>query len=114
MLCCIKSEYDDILKGTTDVEITAWWDKAVDIIPSSSGKGKAVNNILAYYGFSKDESIAFGDGNNDIEMLKAVGTGVAMENSNNDVKAAADVVCKSVEDDGVYYYLVENEIIGQQ
>ena len=109
-----KSEYDDILKGTTDVEITAWWDKAVDIIPSFSGKGKAVNNILAYYGFSKDESIAFGDGNNDIEMLKAVGTGVAMENSNNDVKAAADVICKSVDDDGIYYYLVENGIIAKQ
>ena len=69
---------------------------------------------MAYYGFSKDESIAFGDGNNDIEMLKAVGTGVAMGNSNNNVKAAADVVCKSVDDDGIYYYLVENGIIAKQ
>ena len=86
-----------------------------DIIPSGSGKGKAVDKILAYYGLSKDESISFGDGNNDIDMLKAVGIGVAMGNSNNDVIAAADVVCKSVvDDDGVYHYLVENGIITQQ
>ena len=52
--------------------------------------------------------------NNDIDMLKAVGIGVAMGNSNNDVKAAADVVCESVDDDGVYHYLVENGIISQQ
>jgi len=114
MISCVKSEYDDILKDTKGAVITAWWDKAVDIIPSASGKGKAVNNILTYYGFSKDESIAFGDGNNDIEMLKAAGIGVAMGNANNDVKAAADVVCQSVDDDGVYHYLVENGIISQQ
>ena len=52
--------------------------------------------------------------NNDIDMLKAVGIGVAMGNSNNDVKAAADVVYESVDDDGVYHYLVENGIISQQ
>ena len=84
-------------------------------IPSTSGKGNAVDNILAYYVFSNDESITFGDGNNDIEMLKVVGIGVAMGNSNNDVIAAADVVCKSVvDDDGVYHYLAENGIISQQ
>jgi len=114
MLSGVKSEYDEIIKDTTGSVITAWWDKALDIIPSDSGKGNAVDNILAYYGLSKEESIAFGDGNNDIEMLKAVGIGVAMGNSNNNVKAAAEVVCKSVDDDGVYYYLVENGIISPQ
>lgn len=114
MLSGIKSEYEDILKDTTGAAITAWWDKAVDIIPLASGKGNAVKNILTYYGLFKDESIAFGDGNNDIEMLKAAGIGVAMGNSNNNVKEAADVVCKSVDDDGIYHYLVENGIISQQ
>lgn len=113
MLSCVKSEYDDILKDTNDSIITAWWDKAIDIIPSGSGKGKAIEKILSYYGFSKEESIAFGDGNNDIEMIKAVGIGVAMGNSNNDVKNAADVVCQSVDDDGIYHYLVDNGIISQ-
>ena len=52
--------------------------------------------MLNYYGLSKDEAIAFGDGRNDIEMLEAVGTGVAMGNAIDEVKARADVICKSV------------------
>ena len=48
---------------------------------------------------------------NDIEMLEAVGTGVAMGNAKDEVKERADVVCKSVEEDGVYYYCLENKLI---
>ena len=91
--------------------ITAWWDKAADIIPLNCGKGNAVNAVLNYYGLSKDEAIAFGDGRNDIEMLEAVGTGVAMGNAIDEVKARADVICKSVEEDGVYHYCLEKKLI---
>jgi len=44
-------------------------------------------------------------------MLEAVGTGVAMGNAKYEVKERADVVCKSVEEDGVYYYCLENKLI---
>lgn len=106
-----KEEYEKILQGTKNAQIAAWWDKAVDIIPANGGKGNAVNAVLKYYGFSKEEAIAFGDGKNDIEMLEAVGTGVAMGNAKDEVKERADVVCKSVEEDGVYYYCLENKLI---
>ena len=53
----------------------------------------------------------FGDGRNDIEMLEAVGTGVAMGNAIDEVKARADVICKSVEEDGVYHYCLEKKLI---
>lgn len=76
MCACRKEEYAQILQGTENTQITAWWDKAADIIPLNCGKGNAVNAVLNYYGLSKDEAIAFGDGRNDIEMLEAVGTGV--------------------------------------
>lgn len=92
-------------------QITAWWDKAADIIPLNSGKGNAVAAVLRHYGFSKDEAIAFGDGHNDIEMLEAVGMGVAMGNAKDEVKAKADFVCQSVENDGIYHYCVENKLI---
>ena len=45
--------------------------------------------------------MAFGDGGNDIEMLRHAGIGVAMGNANDEVKAAADIVTTSVDDDGV-------------
>ena len=64
-------------------------------------------NIMA---FQKKKQLHFGDGQNDIEMLEAVGTGVAMGNAKYEVKERADVVCKSVEEDGVYYCL-ENKLI---
>ena len=48
---------------------------------------------------------------NDIEMLEAVGTGIAMDNAMDKVKAAADFVCGSVSDDGVYHYCRENNLI---
>ena len=47
----------------------------------------------------------------DIEMLEAVGTGVAMGNAIDEVKARADVICKSVEEDGVYHYCLEKKLI---
>ena len=71
MCACRKEEYAQILQGTENTQITAWWDKAADIIPLNCGKGNAVNAVLNYYGLSKDEAIAFGDGRNDIEMLEA-------------------------------------------
>ena len=60
---------------------------------------------------SAAEAIAFGDGRNDLEMLGAVGTGIAMGNAGEDVKSVADDTCKNVEDDGIYYYCVEKGLI---
>ena len=45
--------------------------------------------------------VAFGDGGNDIPMLLAAGTGIAMGNSDDKVKAAADYVTTSVDDNGI-------------
>ena len=71
----------------------------------------AVQKILDYYGLQKEEAIAFGDGSNDIDMLMTVGTGIAMGNALDIVKDVADDVCKSVEEDGVYYYCKEHGLL---
>lgn len=104
MMGAVPKDFDAILAGTASAQITAWWDRAVDIIPANSGKGTAVKKILDYYHLDASQSIAFGDGENDIEMLRAVGTGVAMGNANETVKKADDAVCKSVAEDGIYHY----------
>ena len=54
---------------------------------------------------------AFGDDLPDIGMLKLCGTGVAMGNASEDLKAVADVVCGDVAQDGVYHYCIEHGII---
>ena len=106
-----KDEYDAILRGVDGAKIAAWWDRAVDIIPASGGKGTGIGKILEYYGFDKAEAVAFGDGNNDIEMLQVVGSAVAMGNASDELKAVATEVCRPVTEDGVYWYCMENGLI---
>ena len=55
--------------------------------------------------------MAFGDGNNDIEMLEVVGIGVAMENASLQLKAIASDICGHVAQDGIYHYLTYQGII---
>lgn len=74
----------------------------MDVIPKGVDKAKGIAAVAGHFGFGIDECMAFGDGGNDIAMLKAVGTGIAMGNSSDEVKAAADYVTTSVDDDGIY------------
>ena len=69
--------------------------------------------MLAYYGLDKSEAIAFGDGNNDIEMLEAVGWGLAMANASDELKAIADEVIGHVAEEGIYQYCLENGLLGE-
>ena len=111
MLGCREDDYSAILDGVQGAKITAWWDRAVDIIPAGGGKGMGIQKILDYYHLDRTEAMAFGDGNNDIEMLKAVGCGVAMENASQELKAVAGEICGHVAEDGIYHYCLKNGLI---
>lgn len=111
MMGCRKTEYSAVLHGVKGAKITAWWESSVDIIPVGNGKANGIRHILEYFHINSNEAIAFGDGGNDIDMLKAVGTGVAMGNAAEQVKAAADHVCGTVSEDGIYHYCLEHGLI---
>jgi hydroxymethylpyrimidine pyrophosphatase-like HAD family hydrolase len=57
--------------------------------------------LLEFFGLKPEEAIAFGDGGNDIPMIKAAGIGVAMGNATDIVKAEADYVADTVDNHGV-------------
>lgn len=111
MMGCYKEEYAQALDGVKGAEITAWWDCAVDIIPAGGSKGVAVEKVLEHYHIDRSEAVAFGDGNNDMEMLKAAGHGIAMGNASDELKEIAEEVCGHVADDGIYYYCKEHGLI---
>mgnify|MGYP002519750978 CR=1 FL=1 len=111
MLGCRASDHGALLQDVDGARITGWWDRAVDVIPATCSKGRGIEKILEYYGIDREAAIAFGDGNNDIEMLQAVGTGVAMENASPQLKAVADDVCGHVAEDGIYHYCLRNNLI---
>ena len=100
-----------LLLGTEDVKLAISWERAVDVIPRTGGKGSAIAHILKHYHIAPEEAMAFGDHQNDLEMLQAVGTGVAMGNSTEELKAVASDICGPVSEDGIYHYCLARGLI---
>lgn len=64
----------------------------LELFPHSAGKENALRFVCDYFGASLSDAYAAGDADNDISMLQAAGTGIAMQNAADYVKQAADVV----------------------
>ena len=77
------------LAGTTSVS------NNIEINSAKAGKGKAILALAEHLGIDPRDTVAFGDGTNDREMLELAGLGVAMENADPLVKAVADQICES-------------------
>ncbi|MHC5247272.1 HAD family hydrolase [Enterococcus sp. LJL90] len=78
-----------------------WHPYSVDIVPKTGSKAQTIAYMAERLGIAPADVIAFGDGNNDKEMLKAAGVGVAMGNADDDVQAVADLVTATNDDDGI-------------
>lgn len=81
--------------------MTRWNFGGLDIIAQGGGKVTGISRYLDLCGLKRQEIIAFGDGENDIEMLRFAGIGVAMGNAESEVKAAADYVTADIDEDGI-------------
>ena len=57
--------------------------------------------MLKHQGLKKEETIAFGDGGNDIPIIQEAGIGIAMGNANESLKHVADYITASVDEDGI-------------
>ena len=64
-------------------------------------KGSGLDFAATRLGFTREQSVAFGDGENDVELLEWAGYGVAVANAHPRVLALADFVCPSVDEEGV-------------
>lgn len=103
----------EILQQMPHCQYTRWHDLAIDIIPQNGGKQNGILEVLKNYHISIDETMAFGDGHNDIDMLKLVNIGIAMENANDEVKEAADEVTDNIDHDGIYKALKKHHLIDE-
>lgn len=74
---------------------------AFEIYSPTISKAVGITHVLDHYGVRVEDTYGFGDGINDLEMIQLVGCGVAMGNACEELKAAADVVCGSVTEDGL-------------
>ena len=82
-------------------EIGRWHPAFVDITARGVTKQLGIDRICRHFGISIEETMAVGDGGNDIPMLRHAGIGVAMGNAADEVKAAADHVTDTVDEDGL-------------
>ena len=73
----------------------------LEVIPKVINKGQGIRDICSVLGLDPAEVVSFGDAENDIPMLRSAGMGVAMGNAQDAVKAAADMVTLSNNDDGI-------------
>ena len=77
--------------------------EGADIIEKDASKAEGLKRLCKAWNIPLKDTIAFGDSMNDYEMLQVCNYGVAMKNACQELKASADNICESVENDGVYY-----------
>ncbi len=86
-----------------------WWDitsavpENLEIVSKEAQKGKTLLKLADLLGIKQEETMAIGDSGNDLNMLSAVGTAVAMGNALPEVKEISDFITKSNDEDGVAY-----------
>lgn len=100
-----------ILSKLENCTMTKWNPYAFDIIPSTGGKSVGILQLIKHYNITPDEVMAFGDGENDIEMLKFANIGIAMGNADDIVKKNANYITNSIDEDGIYTALKHFKLI---
>jgi Cof subfamily protein (haloacid dehalogenase superfamily) len=87
-------------------ESNRWTPLFADVNVKGNTKQSGIDQILKHYNIKLSETMAFGDGGNDIPMLKHAAIGVAMGNAGENVKQAADYITDTVENDGIRNALI--------
>lgn len=100
MLIKVKDQkYNPLVKNVVEshpnFKLRFWsgkWYEISEIYYDNVNKGQALQRIADYYHISKENIIAFGDANNDVELLEYAGIGVAMKNAEDELKEIADII----------------------
>ena len=96
-----EKEEQEVMPFIPNCEVGRWYPAFADITAKGVTKQVGIDEIIKYFNIRLEETMAFGDGGNDISMLKHAGIGVAMGQAKEEVKAAADYVTTSVDEDGI-------------
>ena len=70
-------------------------------LPQKEIPSKGIDEIIRHFGIRLEETMAFGDGGNDVSMLRHAAIGVAMGNAVDEVKEHANYITTSVDEDGI-------------
>lgn len=98
-----EEELREAVKDRIDVYRSAPF--FMELVPKGIDKAKSLTRLLSLLNLTPKDMMAFGDGYNDLSMLRLAGMGVAMANAAPEVRAEADFVTLSNEEDGVAHAL---------
>ena len=97
----LDQEKELLTRVLTDCASSRWHPAFADFNAKNCSKSTGMDSFLNFFHIEKEHTMAFGDGGNDIPILKHAAIGVAMGNATDEVKAAADYVTGSVDEDGI-------------
>lgn len=92
---------EKLFKKLTGCKWSRWHPHGIDIFSKDGGKMTGIQKTLEHFGIAREETMAFGDGDNDEEMLKYVEIGVAMGNAVEKTKTVADYVTTDQNEQGI-------------
>ena len=95
-----KAELEDDFRFVIQ-EVKAYSCLNGELVNRKFDKGLGVRLIAEHYGVPISDTYGFGDSMNDLEMIETVGTSVCMENGAQALKEISDIVCPSVDEDGL-------------
>ena len=105
-------EQEALLMPTLENCTSGRWHPAfTDITARGADKGKGLQAMADYLDLNIEETMAFGDGGNDISIIKKAGVGVAMGNAGEELKQVADYITTHVDEDGVKNALIKYGVI---
>ena len=93
----------EVAQSCNKVFITTPDRQWVEVMSDESGKGKGLKHLCDFLGIGIDEAAAFGDADNDVEILEYAGLSIAMGNGSEKCKRAADLITLSVTENGLAY-----------
>lgn len=111
ILYAVDADVRPVAARLPGCKISRWNPFGVDIVPRTGGKAVGIRRMLEHFNIRADEIAAFGDGENDIEMLRYAGLGIAMGNAEQAVKEAADYVTDAIDSDGVAHALAHFSLL---
>lgn len=108
--------YDTSSDGQFDHEFSKfrfirWHSESVDIVPNNGSKAATLLNLADRVGIAREDIVTFGDGENDREMLREAGIGVAMGNALPHIQKEAKIVTDTNDNDGIWKALKELKAI---
>ena len=96
-----KEIWTKLDQTSKDIYITSSVSQLIEISHKNAGKHSGLRFIRDYLHLAPEQTAAFGDGDNDVDLLNAAGIGIAMENASPKCKSAADAVTLHHDLDGV-------------